>query len=233
MAGKGKGLWLWLVVAGLALSVLILWLVTSFPDALRNDNGQVSLVYQVMLLVFIGSAMIVRWRAKPGQALRYAAIWLGLGAVLFLGYAFKDEAGNLKNRVMAELMPSRGAVAGGSISFRAQEGGHFIIEALVDGTPVRFLLDTGASDVVLSPRDAERLGFDLSTLTYNRIYRTANGTVSGAPVRLGSVAIGPVLLRDVRASVNGAEIGQSLLGMSFLQRLGGYSVSGDRLTLRR
>ncbi len=229
----GKGLWLWLAVAGLALSALILWLVTSFPDALRDDSGRVSLVYQVMLLVFIGSALIVRWRAKPGQALRYGAIWLGLGAALFLGYTFKDEAGNLKNRVLAELMPSRGVVEGGSITFRAREGGHFVVEALVDGTPVRFLLDTGASDVVLSPRDAERLGFDLSKLTFNRVYRTANGTVSGAPVRLGSVAVGPIVLRDVGASVNGAEIGQSLLGMSFLQRLGGYSVSGDRLTLSR
>lgn len=233
MAGKGKGLWLWLAVAGLALSALILWLATTFPDALRDDSGQVSLVYQVMLLVFIGSALLVRWRAKPGRALRYAAVWLALGGVLFLGYTFKDEAGNIKDRALAELMPSRGVVKDGSITFRAREGGHFVIKALVEGTPVRFLVDTGASDVVLSPRDAERLGFDLSKLTFNRLYRTANGTVSGAPVRLGSVAIGPILLRDVRASVNGAEIGQSLLGMSFLQRLGGYSVSGDRLTLKR
>ena len=96
---------------------------------------------------------------------------------------------------------------------------------------IRFLVDTGASEVVLSPRDAERLGFDLKSLNFNRIYQTANGTVTGAPVRLEEIRIGPIVVSDVRASVNGAEMKRSLLGMSFLGRLGGYRVNGDVLTL--
>jgi aspartyl protease family protein len=95
------------------------------------------------------------------------------------------------------------------------------------------MVDTGASDVVLSPADARRLGFDLAELKFTRIYQTANGTVRGAPVRLRRITIGPIEIEDVRASVNGAPMGTSLLGMSFLGRLMGYEVTTDTLTLIR
>ena len=120
-----------------------------------------------------------------------------------------------------------------AISFRANAQGHFVVEADVDGTALRFLVDTGASDVSLSPADAERLGFDLAGLDYTRRYRTANGMIRGAPVRLARVAIGPIVLDDVRASVNEAAMKHSLLGMSFLERLSGYEVARETLTLRR
>ena len=86
--------------------------------------------------------------------------------------------------------------------------------------------------MVLSPRDAERLGFDLNKLSFNRFYRTANGTVTGASVRLHEIRIGSLSVADVRASVNGAEMKRSLLGVSFLSRLGGYQVNDGVLTLR-
>ncbi len=98
---------------------------------------------------------------------------------------------------------------------------------------INFLIDTGASDVVMSPRDAEKLDFDLSRLFFDRVYRTANGTVRGAAVRLGRVKIGPIKLKDVRASVNGAPMTTSLLGMNFLGRFDSYKVTADNLTLRR
>ena len=94
-------------------------------------------------------------------------------------------------------------------------------------------MSAGVSDVVLVPSDAVRLGFDLSQLNYSRRYRTANGIVKCAPVELGRVRIGPIEVRNVRASVNGAPLGMSLLGVSFLERLSGYSVENGTLTLRR
>ena len=164
---------------------------------------------------------------------RHAAIWGAVFAVLLLAFSFKDDARGLFDRMRAELLPHRGQAVGETLLLRAREDGHFVVQALVDGVPIRFLVDTGASDVVLSPWDAERLGLDPSRLNYSRIYRTANGTVRGAPVVLGRVSAGPISLRDVRASVNQAPLSNSLLGMSFLGRLSGYSVDGDKLTLRR
>ena len=70
-------------------------------------------------------------------------------------------------------------------------------------------------------------------LSFDRIFQTVNGTVRGASVKLGQIKIGPIELNDVRASVNGAAMKTSLLGMSFLSRIGGYEVAGDKLVLKR
>ena len=123
-------------------------------------------------------------------------------------------------------------MVGNDVVIRAGNHGHFVAEVTVDGTDVRFLVDTGASDVVLSPADAERLGFDPARLRFSKFYRTANGTVRGAPVRLSEMKIGPIRVTDVRASVNEADMNRSLLGMSFLNRLSGYAVEGGRLILK-
>ncbi len=66
----------------------------------------------------------------------------------------------------------------------ASAHGHFLVEAVVEGTPLAFVIDTGASDVVLSPADAERLGFRPDELRFTRRYQTANGVVAAAPVTL-------------------------------------------------
>ncbi len=94
-----------------------------------------------------------------------------------------------------------------------------------------FLVDTGATDVVLSVTDARRLGIDPDELSFTRLYDTANGTVSGAPVRLGEVSLGGVRVTAVRATVTDGGLNQSLLGLSFLNRLSGFEVRGGVLTL--
>ena len=103
---------------------------------------------------------------------------------------------------------------------------------MANGVPIRFLIDTGASDIVLNPSDARRLGFDASNLRFSRQYETANGMVRGAPVTLRELRVGQLHLFDVEASVNEAPLEVSLLGMSFLNELSGYEVARGRLILR-
>ena len=110
--------------------------------------------------------------------------------------------------------------------------GHFMVEAVVEGTPLAFVVDIGASDVILSPADAKRLGFRADELRFTRRYQTANGPVAAAPVTLRELRIGQFSAFDVEASVNGAPLPVSLLGMSFLRRLRGYEVDDGRLILR-
>jgi len=98
---------------------------------------------------------------------------------------------------------------------------------------VMFMVDTGASDVVLSAGDALRIGITPAKREFTKVYNTANGTMRGAPVVLDSVAIGPIDVRYVDASVAESDLQISLLGMSFLNRLSGYQVSGDGLTLKQ
>jgi aspartyl protease family protein len=224
--------WMLFVAAAIAVLALVLYLAERYPDVLASRDGQVDLTTSLLWLGLIGSSLFVHRRMPVGHALRYGAIWVAMGAGLVLVYSFRHEAEALWHRLTAELLPHQGRVVGDALEITAGAHGHFVLEAEIDGTPVRFLVDTGASDVVLSPRDAERLGFKRETLSFTKLYRTANGMVRGAPVRLGRVRVGPILIEDVRASVNGAEMDRSLLGMSFLSRLGGYEVRGDRLILR-
>ena len=230
---RRRALWPWFVVPAVLVGALVAYLVYRFPEALAGEGAPAGLVHSLLLLAFVGGSVVLHWRARPGSALRGAAAWIAIGAVLFVGYSFRHELVALKDRLAAELLPHQGLVSGETISFRANAQGHFVVEADVDGTRVRFLVDTGASDVSLSPADAERLGFDLAGLDYTRRYRTANGMIRGAPVRLSRVVIGPIGLDDVRASVNQAPMKHSLLGMSFLERLSGYEVAHQTLTLRR
>jgi clan AA aspartic protease (TIGR02281 family) len=115
---------------------------------------------------------------------------------------------------------------------RAWPRGHFVVDAEVEGTPLTFLVDTGASDVVLSPDDARRLGLEPRTLDYSREYQTANGVVRAAPVTLRELRLGQLQLYDLDASVNERPLPMSLLGMSFLDRLQSYEVTDGRLVLR-
>jgi len=224
--------WILFVAVAVAILALVLYLAERYPGVLASRDGQVNLTTSLLWLGLIGSSLFLHRRMPVGHALRYGAIWVALGAGLMLAYSFRHDAGALWQRLVAELLPHQGRQVGGALEISAGAHGHFVVEAEIDGTPVRFLVDTGASDVVLAPRDAERLGFKLDSLSFTKTYRTANGTVRGAPVRLAQVRVGPIVLEDVRASVNGAEMQRSLLGMSFLSRLGGYEVRGDRLILR-
>jgi len=232
-SGGGRLGWLWALVAVLGLTLLVAWLASRFPGALDDEDDRISLVRLGAILVVIAACVVGLRRVRIGTAAKQLLAWVAVGFVLVLLYSFRGELGMVKDRMAAEFLPQDGMVTqAGDVVFRRGADRHFHIEAMIDGVPVRFMVDTGASDVVLTPRDARRIGIPAGELTFNRVYSTANGRVTGAPVRLGEIRVGSIRLRDVRASVNGADMSESLLGMSFLDRLAGYEVRGDRLILR-
>jgi len=208
-----------------------------WSDKLSDGGTIAEIVISLTFVVLLISGLVMRRRGAGGMMFKYATAWIVIAAVLLIGYGMKDEAARFGRRMLAELMPSMGMQSENEISFRASSNGHFMVDVLVDGQSgaqaIQFMVDSGASDVTLSLRDAERLGLDRAALKFDRTYQTANGVVRGAPVRLKRVEIGPIVVDDVRASVNEAPMGTSLLGMSFLSRLASWRVEGDRLTLVR
>jgi aspartyl protease family protein len=121
-----------------------------------------------------------------------------------------------------------------SVTLAADPGGNFFVDASVNGTRLKMMVDTGASHVALSEKDARAAGIRVATSDFNSKSVTANGVVSVAPVLLRVVAIGDIALTNVQAIViPEGRLAGSLLGMSFLSRLSRYEVYGGKLTLKR
>ena len=228
----GGGSWLLLM---LALGALVAFLAWRFPGRLETERDWMQMVYLVGLLALVSGGVAVGRRSRWRRTVKQIAAWAAIAVIAIAAYSYRFEIASVGNRMLAELAPGYGVASGdGAMVFRVGDDGHYRVRAMVDGVALDFLVDTGASDIALTRTDARRLGFDLDALAYIQPYTTANGVVYGAPVTLGEVVVGPIRLTDVAASVNQAPMGgPSLLGMSFLGRLGAYEVRNGSLTLRQ
>lgn len=223
-----------IVLLGLLIAGLILFV--------RNDAGTVgplstgqfgSLIYQIALLVFLSSAVMMLFRERFVQAITAALLWVVVGLLLVIGYSYRFELHDVVDRVHAELSPGYAVSNGRTVEITRANTGDFDVRAQINGSPVAMVLDTGASSVVLTRDDAKAAGLPLEVLNYTVNIDTANGRTRAAPVTLDRIAIGGLVERSVEALV--AQQGQlrtSLLGMTFLNRLQSWEVSGDRLLLR-
>ncbi|MGK0266376.1 MAG: aspartyl protease family protein [Maricaulis sp.] len=221
-----------LALAALVTAAVILAMRFAAPGTLGQGDTALRLVQAAGLVILISGGLVGAFATRPGHAVRDLAIWIGIGVVLLAGYSLREDFATIGSRIAGDLVPARAqGVAGGAQTIRRNADGHFYIVSDVDGRPVLFLVDTGASVVALSRADAERAGIDTAALRFNQPVQTAAGTSSAAAVRLRSLRLGDLELRDVEAMVmiDGA---QSLLGMSALNRLSGVEIRGDELVLR-
>lgn len=230
--GSSFGLWLWLgLIAGAGL--LVWFLATQFAYQPTTEDDWAHIIRMMAVLALVSSGLIFLRRINVRETARNIAIWVGIAAVLLLGYSFRNEFAAVGDRIMGELLPHQAIEVGErELRINAGAGGHFHVVAHVNGEPVRFLIDTGATDIVLNREAAQRAGYDVGNLRFIRPYRTANGIGYGAPIRLDSIAIGPFGVADMPASVNDAPMSSSLLGISFLERLRSYEVRGSVMLLR-
>ena len=179
--------------------------------------------YMVVVMVAVGAAVV--WSLDLGKKLTLAAVEIA------------RQTESVPTSSQAQGPPSVPDVEqvvayGEEVVIRPGPSGHFIADVDVNGHEMRFLVDTGASIVMLTPDDAELLGFDLYDDDYSQVFQTPNGVLRGAPVVLDDVQIGPIALSDVQATVAESPSAISLLGLSFLRRLDGYEVRDGELVLR-
>ena len=223
----------WRLVALLAgVGVLLFLLSAAFPGRLHTADDWSWLAQGLGALVVVSAGVLSARQINWGQKARHAAIWVGIVGVLFVIAAYRDELEGVSQRLRSQLSGAYPVAAGERrlVVTQDDQGGFFVM-GKVNGQPVRFLVDTGASDTVLSPDDAHRLGLDTGPLRYDRSAETANGIGHGALVTANSVAVGSIELRGLPVLINQAPMTSSLLGMTFLSRLESFQVRGRRLYL--
>ncbi|HEV8034151.1 retropepsin-like aspartic protease family protein [Yoonia sp.] len=184
------------------------------------------LTYLVLLGAAIGGSAIVVGRKNMGKMAQQAAIW----ALIFIGvigaYGLWEDISNNVN-------PRQTILSESAIAVPRSNDGHYHLTLDVNGTAIDFVIDTGASQVVLSQRDAARIGIDANSLNYSGAASTANGVVRTAPVVLDQVRLGAITDRNVPAVVNGGEMDNSLLGMTYLGLYNRIEISNGELVLNR
>ena len=185
----------------------------------------------VILVVFAGGLFT---RRKATELVTSVLLWAGIFGVAAVTYAYRDELTGVMARIAGEFQPGVAVVdaEAGSATFRRGMGGHFEINATVNGHTTPMIFDTGASAVVLTIADAEAAGIDTAGLAFTIPVSTANGTGRAARVRLDRVEVGGIVRERVVAFI--AEQGAletSLLGMTFLETLSRYSVTQNSLEL--
>ena len=193
-----------------------------------SGESLASLGYLALLLVALGGAYLASHRQSVGKSLQMALVW----GMIFLGcMAVYGLWGDISRDYGRNSLPI--TQQDGTIALPRAPDGHYYVTVEVNGAAIDFLVDTGASDIVLSRADAARIGFDLEKLAFLGSARTANGIVPIAYSRLKTIQLGPYLDQGVSVAINGGEMEKSLLGMSYLGLFGRIEIAQDQLILRR
>lgn len=189
-----------------------------------NEYGQ--LVYLVLLGAAVGGYFLVNNRGNWKKLSQQAMIWI----LIFVGVI---AGAGLWHDIQRDLRPRQSVMESGQIEVPRMPDGHFYLTARLNGEAIDFVVDTGATDVVLTSADAEKIGIDPTRLAFIGRASTANGTVRTARATVNEFKLGPIVDKNVRVSVNQGEMDQSLLGMAYLRRFSKIEIADDKLVLTR
>jgi aspartyl protease family protein len=229
-ARSRRGLWLVLFAA---LGGIVVALARAFPEAVRTRDDWADVAYGVGVVILVSAGVFRIGRGVFAQHLRHAAIWVAIVAVLALGFAYREELAGVPQHLRLAFSAGDPVTTGDhELVIPQDERGAFVVVGKVNGQRVRFMVDTGASDTVLSPDDARRLGVAVDSLRYDDIAETANGVGHGAPYAARSLQVGPIALDNFAMTINQAPMSSSLLGLSFLNHLESFEIRGRKLILK-
>lgn len=184
------------------------------------------LIYLIALLCAVGGYFLWGQRGRMGQMMKYLAVWgfIFLGALVAVG---------LWSDISSSIAPRQSVMQTGAIAVPRASDGHFYLVLEVNGVPTRFVVDTGATSIVLSEADAARAGVPIDDLIFSGRADTANGRVNTAPTRIATLSLSGIVDENVRAVVNGGEMSGSLLGMAYLNRFSRLEIANGTLILER
>lgn len=201
-----------------------------------TDNQFAGTVYLGLLATILAAGLFASGQ-RFGDMARQAAVWIIIVVVLVIGYEYRFELGETASRVTSGLLPGQAITsqnASGEVAVTInRRGRHFEAVGDVNGQKQRFLIDTGASTIVLTESNARLAGYQPDSLDFRIPVSTANGIAMAARVTGVNIAIGGIERRNMVALVaRDSQIDSNLLGMNFLDTLSSFEFQRDRMVLR-
>ncbi len=231
--GQLRGLAIALLIVALAAFVFYAFFgdPTDPTNVNFDDSGPRLVALSALAFVFIAS--FIFGQPKFREILQGTLFWGGLCALLVVGYTFRTDLVHAGYRVLGALAPGLAVTQpDGTILIVRDASGHFVLDGRINGVRTEFLLDTGASAVVLSYDDAHHAGYRAQDLSFTVPVSTANGRTLVAPIQINTIAIGEHTLRNIRGFVaQDGSLEASLFGMTALDRLQSWRIEGDKLIM--
>jgi aspartyl protease family protein len=227
-----------LILGALGATLVLLLVNNERGTTLGMDNNDFARLATLGVLAAVLAAGVLRRGMRFQDTARQAAFWIVMLLGLVAAYQYRFDLQNIASRVTAGLIPSRPQTAFGAdgalrVTIGKASNGHFEADGAVNGAGVSFLVDTGASSVVLTMEAAKAAGIQPDGLAFTFPVSTANGMAFAAKVTLDEVRIGDIARNNVSAMVaEEGKLDQSLLGMSFLSSLSAYAVQQDQMILQ-
>jgi len=191
-----------------------------------DTNDVARLVYLTLLAAAVGGYFIAQNRTNWSKLAQQAMVWVLIFAGLIASYGLWGD-------ISRGLRPRQAMLETGQVEVPRMFDGHFYLTARLNGEPVDFVVDTGATDVVLTKDDAAKIGINMGDLAFTGRAYTANGAVRTATATVDEVRLGDITDRNLRVFINDGEMDQSLLGMAYLRRFSRIEIEDDMLVLTR
>jgi len=216
-----------LIISIIITATLVLLLNWRFPYILQTNEARLNLLYSSIILCAILPRL---FEYDIAMLLKGFGVFILVTGLLFVGYVNRYDI--LNSKLVSSLMPMVPVVSpSGDVVVSAIEGGHFQVEASLNGNNIICLVDTGATSILIDSKDALNIGIKPENLNYNILTSTANGTGYAAKILVDDFQVGPIKLNNIAVMVNKEPLGACLLGMSFLNKLNKFTISKDQLIM--
>ncbi len=191
-----------------------------------------SLIWGVVCIILLLSSLAAR-RLPLGYVAKAAFAWIAIFAALFAIFSFRFEFKAVWERVKADISGTAGqSVRGEEIAIRRQDDGHYWLQLDVNGKPVRFMIDSGATTTAVNADTARATGIQVDTTGYPVLLNTANGRVTAQRGVILSLKIETHELGQHNVVVSESFGDTNVLGMNFLDGMQSWKVEANVMTLK-
>ena len=193
-----------------------------------TNDWMLGSLYLLMAIMLVAGSLISR-RGKFAKMATMALAWLAIFGAGFVLFTFRDDLGYVAQRLKAEATGTP-VVQGHEVRIPMSIDGHFWVQGTLNGQPIKFLVDSGATMTTIGRESAELTGV---TVNPNRtqIVRTGNGMLRVATGRAETLSVGPIERSDVGLHIADRE-DLNVLGMNYLSTLRRWGVEGRWLILQ-